>query len=130
VKTRIIVWAVVGLLVVAGVVFIIATSGGRATAKKTLEGYANQAQRTSRELDRLVERADAARAGAALGPDAEAGLQEMSRFEAEARAKLEQIQSAKDTKQAEQLLREAKESVQSARRALELAVPPRRPGGL
>lgn len=125
-KTRIIVWALVGLVVIGAGVFFVATSAKRPAMRKTLEAFRSEADRTARQLDRLAERQAGIRAGAALSPELEQKLDEASRLSNEARAKLEQVRSAANEGQAEALLREAKQLVRKVRRAVGIASGPSR----
>jgi hypothetical protein len=128
VKARIIVWALVALAVI-GVALLFATSGKQPVARRTLESYKAEAERLAWQLDRVVQRVNELRTGA--GANAELGrkLDEVIRLEADARAKVAQVRSAADTKQAVQFLKQARQSAGKVRRALDLAVGPRRPGG-
>ncbi len=128
-KLRIVVWALVGLVVIAGSIFLVATSGKRPVARRTVESCRAQAERTMKQLDRLTLRAEAVRTSTPTTPELEQRLAEVARLVSEARAKAEQVCSSSDTKQAVQLLREAKTLMNGARRALDLAAGPRRPTG-
>jgi hypothetical protein len=116
-------------LAVIGVALLFATSGKQPVARRTLESYKAEAERLAWQLDRVVQRVNELRTGA--GANAELGrkLDEVIRLEADARAKVAQVRSAADTKQAVQFLKQARQSAGKVRRALDLAVGPRRPGG-
>ena len=82
-KTRIIVWAVVGLEVVLAAVMIVSTSGKRPLVRKTIDDFKVQVERAARQLDRMDLRVNALRAGVQVNPALGQKLDEVSRQLAE-----------------------------------------------
>lgn len=87
-KSRIVIWTIVGILVVAAVIFlIIARKGATVAVPFTAEDAAKYVERTTRRLDKLTQDATELRAQFGTDPEfarfdslmelARAGLQEM-----------------------------------------------------
>jgi hypothetical protein len=131
VKSRIIVWSLVGIVVIVGVI-VIATAPKRKTSgpKITLDTVKSEVADAEAQLDRLAARLDARRKAAPQGAGVRA-FDEADRLLAEARDKLGQAKEAVDLKEARQLMVEARETLRKARRAVELATKPKsRPRGI
>jgi len=130
VKSRILVWSLVGIVVVVGVIVILTSPKNARVAKLTPDILKTEVARAETQLDRLVARLDARRKAAPRGTDA-AALDEADRLLAQAREKLGQAKEAADLKEARQLMVDARETLRKARRAVELATKPRsRPQGI
>ena len=117
-KTRIIVWSVVALAVIAGVIFILSPRNRRVTTRTvTLETVRADAMQTMRQVERLQKRlaeVQPAVPGGAPGADAAQML-------VDAKARLERLQQASDLKAAETELRDVKQLLRRARRSVEVA---------
>jgi len=130
VKSRIIVWSLVGIVAIIGVIVIATAPKAARGPKMTFEIVKSGVAEAEAQLDRLVTRLDARRKSTAPGTDAEA-FDEADRLLAEAREKLGQARQATDVKQARQLLIEGRQVLRTARRAVALATKPRsRPQGM
>lgn len=112
-KTRILVWVIVGLLAVAGVIFLIATGNRPAGVAVTLERVQQQAVRKAGDFDDLEQEMTAAQAQLP-GVD----FAKVGELIAEGRAGIEQVRAAADIKDAEESLRQAQDKYTAARRAL------------
>jgi len=130
-KSRILVWSLVGIVVIIGVI-IIATAPRKKTSgpNVTLDMVKSDAAEAEVQLDRLVARLDARRKAIAPGTGTEA-FADADQLLAETREKLGQVREATDLKQARELLMEGRRTLRKARRAVELATrPARRPVGM
>jgi hypothetical protein len=119
-KSRIIVWSIVGVLVVAAVVFLLARPRLPQTPRMTAERLQKSADRTELQVNRLAARLVAARNVPPPGLD-QARAIEADRLLTEARSKLGEARQSSDVKQGEALLRNVKVVLRKARRELELA---------
>lgn len=120
-KSRVIIWSVVGIFVIAGVVFVLSKPKTPGAARLTPERLNNAVSQTEVQVNRLSGRLVAARsAGQPLAQPAKAD--EADRLLTEAREKLAQLKQVTDLKQGEAQLRAVKKAVREARRALELAL--------
>jgi hypothetical protein len=123
-KTRIIVWSVVVIAVIAGLVFILSSGSRRVTTRVvTLETVKADAVQAMRQVERLQKRlADAQpqTAGGAPGSDAAQML-------TDAKSRLERLQQAGDLKAAQAELRDVKQLMRKARRSVEVASKGRTP---
>ena len=120
-KSRVIIWSVVGIFVIAGVVFVLSKPKTPGAARLTPERLNNAVSQTEVQVNRLSGRLVAARsAGQPLAQPAKAD--EADRLLTEAREKLAQLKQVTDLKQGEAQLRAVKTAVREARRALELAL--------
>jgi hypothetical protein len=122
-KSGIIVWSLVAVVVIIGVVLVL-------TAPKTSRGFKagpaatkSEVAKAEAQLDKLAARAAVLRKSVAPGATTE-HLDEADRLLAEARDKLGQAKQATDTKDAQKLLIEGRESLRKARRAVELGMKP------
>ncbi len=129
-KSRILVWSLVGIVVIIGVIVIATAPKKKASGPKiTLDVVKSDAAEAEVQLDRLVARLDARRKAIPPGAGTEA-FADADRLLAEAREKLGQVREATDVKQARQLLIEGRQVLRTARRAVVLATKPaRRPSG-
>jgi hypothetical protein len=123
-KSRIVVWTIVGVLVLLGLIFILSAPKGAPGGQVTLERVKQEAAQTATQLDRLAARLAEVQKTAAPGADTSKGLGEAGRLLAQAREKLGQITQVQDGKQAESVLSDAKQFVRRARRIIELAGAP------
>jgi hypothetical protein len=131
VKSRILVWSLVGIVAIIGVIVIAKAPKKKASGPKiTLDVVKSDAADAEVQLDRLVARLDARRKSVPPGAGGEA-FDEADRLLAEAREQLGQALEATDVKQARQSLIEGRQALRKARRAVELATKPaRRPSGM
>jgi len=120
-KSRIVIWTIVGILVLLGVVLIATGRKSPRVPKVTLDLARSEAAKAEMQLDRLGARIAEARKTTAPGATPNQGLEEAERLLAQAREKLGQVKQAGDLKQAEALLIESRQMLRSARRAVELA---------
>jgi hypothetical protein len=125
VKSRILVWSLVGIVVVIGAIVIFTAPKTAQGTKVTSEALKSETAEAESQLDRLVARLEARRKTTPPGASTEA-FGEADRLLAEARDRLGQVKVATDLKETRQLLIEARESLRKARRAVELAT--KRPG--
>jgi len=120
-KSRFLVWTLVGVLVIIGVVVISTFPKSPRVPKVTLDLVKSGAAQAEIQLDRLVVRVAEARKATSRGATPNPGLDEADRLLAQAREKLGQVKQATDLKQAEPLLVEGRKMLRRARRAVELA---------
>ena len=129
-KSRILVWSLVGIVVIVGVIIALTAPKTSSGPKVTTDMIKSEAARAEVQLDRLVARVAAGRRSVAPGTGTE-GFDEADRLLAETREKLGQAIQATDAKEALKLLVESRETLRKARRAVELATKPRsRPPGV
>lgn len=129
-RTRVIVWGLVGLVVLAGVVFIVATSGKAPAVQKTSELIRTQADRVNQELAEVEARANGVRQHVPQGVDV---AELFSRFDSlvlSSRASLDAaVDQAADIKLADKKLTEgrkmASEALQTFKK-IERTISPRR----
>ncbi|GEM_PF-956851 len=123
-KSRILVWSLVGIVVIVGVI-VIATAPKRQASgpKVTLDVVKSEVAAAEGQLNRLVARLDARRKAVRPGTDTQA-FDEADRLLAEARDQLGQASQATELKEARQLMVAARAAVRKARRAVELATKP------
>jgi hypothetical protein len=120
-KSRIVVWTIVGVLVLIGVVVIATAQKSPRGPKVTLDVIRSEAVQAETQLDRLVARTAEARKAVAPGVAPSRSLDEADRLLAQAREKLGQAKQATDLRQAELLLIDGRRMLREARRAVELA---------
>ena len=120
-KTRIVIWIIVGILVLIGVVVIATGQKSPRGPKVTLDLAKSEAAKAETQLDRLVLEAAEARKAMAPGATPTRGLEEADRLLAQAREKLGQVKEATDLRQAELLLIDGRRMLREARRAVEVA---------
>ena len=122
-KSRIIVWTLVAIVVIIGVIVVLTAPKTSRGPKVTPDALKSEVARAETQLDRLVARVAERRKSVAPGAGTE-GLDEADRLLAEAREKLGQAKQATDIKETRQLMIEGRESLRKARRAVELATKP------
>ena len=122
-KSRVVVWIVVAIVVIIGVIVVLTAPKPSRGPKVTTDMMKSEVAREETQLDRLVARSAEQRKSVKPGASTE-GLDEADRLLAEARDKLGQAKQATDTKDAQQLLIEGRESLRKARRAVELGTKP------
>jgi len=120
VKSRILVWSLVGVVVIIGAIVILTAPKTGPGPRVTSDALKREAAQAETQLDRLVARLEARRKTTPPGASTEA-FGEADRLLAEAREKLGQAKQATDLKETRQLLIEAREALRKARRAVELA---------
>jgi hypothetical protein len=120
-KSRFLVWTLVGVIVIIGVVVIATSPKPIRGPKMTLDLVKSQAAQAETQIDRLVARTAEARKAMAPGATPNRGLEEADRLLAQAREKLGQAKQATDLKQGESLLIDGRQTLRRARRAVEVA---------
>ena len=115
-KTRVVVWTIVGLLVVAGVIFLVTSSKRPPQVVKDLASMREQAEQVSGKLDILQADIDELRQLPGAGDEATA-LDGVDSMIARTRAGLDHIRTTEDVDAAFESLRESREMMQDARRA-------------
>jgi vacuolar-type H+-ATPase subunit H len=120
VKSRILVWSLVGIVVIIGAIVIFTAPKTARGPKVTSDALKSEAADAESQLDRLVARLEARRKTTPPGASTEA-FGEADRLLAEAHEKLGQVKQATDLKETQRLLIEAREALRKARRAVELA---------
>lgn len=125
-KGRIALWSVIGLMVIAGVIFLTSPCS-RPLPGVTLEKVKSDAATALRQADGLSARL--AELEKSFGPagDPTGNVANARQFIAEGRGLLEKAASATESKSAVDDLSSAKQSFQKARRALKLAGKSRQP---
>ncbi|HTW92100.1 MAG TPA: hypothetical protein VMH22_10370 [bacterium] len=121
--SRYIVWALVGIVVIVGIVLFVTAPKKAPASKLTLDLVKSGVADADTQMGRLVARADAARRHIAPGAGSQS-LVEADSLLAQAREKLGQADTATDLKQATQLLTDGRVALRKARRAVELATKP------
>lgn len=122
-KSRIIVWTLVAIVVIIGVIAILTAPKTSRGASATADASKSALAKVETQLDRLAARAAEQRKSVAPGAGTER-LDEANRLLAEAREKLGQAKQATDVKEAQQLLIDGRDALRKARRAVELATKP------
>lgn len=121
-KLRIIIWTVVGILVIAGIIFIIA--GGKSTQRRiTLKEIKLQTERTEASLNQVTARLAQAKA-VPLSPEAASSLNAAESLLTQARTLLEETKSETEPKTAEEKLRIIHRLLTRARRLIRNATKP------
>ena len=120
-KSRFLVWTLVGVIVIIGVVVIATAPKSVRGSKVTLDLIQSKATQAETQLDRLVLEAAEARKAMAPGATPTRGLEEADRLLAQAREKLGQVKQATDLKQGQLLLIDGRQALRQARRAVEVA---------
>ena len=123
-KSRILVWSLVGIIVIIGVVVVLTAPKTARGPKVTADALKSEAAEAENQLNRLVARLEARRKTTPPGVNTDA-FGEADRSLAEAREKLGQVKQATDIKAIRQLLIEARQALRKARRAVQLATKPR-----
>jgi hypothetical protein len=129
-KSRIVVWTLVAIVVIIGVIVVLTAPKTSRGSKVTAEALKTEVAREETQLDRLVARAAETRKSVKPGGSVE-HLDEADQLLAEARDKLGQAKQAADIKEAQQSLSDGREALRKARRAVQLATKPAsRPPGM
>ena len=129
-KSRIVVWTLVAIVVIIGVIVVLTAPKTSRGSKATAEALKTEVAREETQLDRLVARAADTRKSVKPGGSME-HFDEADRLLAEARDKLGQAKQATDIKEAQQSLIDGREALRKARRAVQLATKPAsRPPGM
>lgn len=115
-KTRVVVWTIVGLLVVAGVIFLITSSRRPPQVVKDLPSMREQAEQVSGKLDILQVDVDELRQLPGAGAEA-AAFNGVDSMIARTRAGLDHIRTTEDVESAFDSLRESRKMMRDARRA-------------
>ncbi len=128
--SRIVVWTLVGIVVVAGVIVIAAAPKRTQGPKLTLDSVKVAVAQADSQLAKLVSRVETGRRRIAPGSGPNPYLAQADSLLAQARENLDQALAATDLKQATQFLTDGRLALRRARRAVELATKPgsRRPG--
>jgi len=114
-KTRVVVWAIVGLVVVAGVVFILTTSGKTPAVQKTLEMIQAQGTEVARDLDEVVQEAESLRQNLPQSPNVAPLFARFDSLRATAEHALQTLKTTEDAKQADRDLTEGRKATSEAR---------------
>ncbi len=121
-KTRAVVWTIAGILVVAGVIFFVATSRNTSPVKVDLARVREYVEVPRHKLEKFVEDVVKVKASLPPGTDLQSEFAEIDRLVADAKEKLERIEQTEGVKEAYDLLRQARESMRDARRALKVVL--------
>ncbi len=119
-KSRIVIWLVVGVLALVAVLFVLARPRVPAPPKLTAERLDRAVGQAEVQLNRLAARLATIRGNTASGFDVGKAA-EADRLLIEARDKLSQVKQSGDLRQGEAKLKEVKQTLRRARRAVELA---------
>jgi len=120
-KSRLVVWTLVGIIVIIGVI-VVATAPKTARGPKvTFDMVKNETAKVETQIDRLAVRIADARKALSRSAAPTDGLDEADRLLAQAREKLGQAKQAADLKQAEPLLIDGRQTLRKARRVFEVA---------
>ncbi|MGB9742470.1 MAG: hypothetical protein ACP5JB_03775 [candidate division WOR-3 bacterium] len=128
-KLRIVIWTIVGILVVAMLLFLLL--GGKGTQRRiTLKELHLQTERTEKSINELSGRLAQARA-IPLSPDAVSALRAAESLLTQARTLMEKAKTGTDPKTVEQHLRTVHRLLTRTRRLLRDATRPQpaKPGG-
>ena len=114
-KSRVVVWVIVGLVVVMGVVFLLATPRGPRVRidDKLVE---TQLAKSETKLAKLEEEIAQVKSGLAPGVAKSEKWVELDRLVAEAHANINEVEAAQGAKAAYAKLREVQEVIADARR--------------
>ncbi len=127
-QTRTVVWSLVGLVILAGVIFLLSTRKPPPTPF-TVENIREQAARVSRKLDKLEQDIMTARGQLPQGVDPTEKFGAVESLLSRARAAVDQVGTAEEPKQAYAALEEARQLLSECTRKFKrVAKPPRRPG--
>lgn len=119
-KSRIVVWTVVGIVALVGVVVVATAPRPERGPKVTPDIVKSEVERAEAQLERLVVRLDRARKVTAPGAET-SDFARADQLLAEVREKFAQVKREIDATQAQRLLIEGRETLRRARRAIELA---------
>ena len=116
-KTRILVWTIVGLLVIAGVIFLVTSSRRSPDVVKDLVSIKEQATQIGGKLDILQRNADDLREGMPPGVDYTAELDSVDSLIVQTRGELDRILETDDVNEAYDKLSGARKMLRDSRRA-------------
>ncbi len=117
-KLRVIIWIVVGIIVVAGVIFLVITGKSPRAKKISLDDLKRQAERSTNSINKLTARLMEAKA-TPLPPEKSQLVAEVEKNLNEARSLLDAVKNSSDLKQAEKDLRSAHRLIRQSRRLLQ-----------
>jgi len=114
-KSRVVIWVIVGLVVVIGIVFLLATPRGPGVRidDKLVE---TQLAKSETKLAKLEEEIAQVKSGLAPGVAESEKWTELDRLVAEAHAKINEVKAAQGAKAAYARLREVQDAISDARR--------------
>ena len=114
-KSRVVVWVIVGLVVLAGVIFLLVTPRGPGVrvTEKTVEA---QLVRSEGKLAKLEEEIAQVKSALPPGSPVKAKFDELDKLMSEAQAKVNEVKAAEGFKASYARLREAQEAIGDARR--------------
>ena len=114
-KSRVVIWIIVGLVAVAGIVYLLATPRGPRIRidDKMVE---TQLAKSEAKLARLEEEIAQAKSGLQPGTASGENWAELDRLVADIQAKFNEVKAARGAKAAYAKLREAQEALSDARR--------------
>lgn len=119
-KSRVIVWTIVGLVAIAGLVFVVATPARQRSPKLTVDRLHAEASQMETQIERAARRIDAARK-AVPASDAESNISKLEARLDETRQAVASVREATEVKKAEEQLRTARQLMRSLRRDIETA---------
>ncbi len=122
-KLRIIVWTIVGIVVIAGVLFLVLTGKGTKGGKISLDDLKRQAERSQASVNKLTGQLMQAKA-TPLPAEKNRLLEEAEEKLNQARSLLESVKNSSNLRQAESELREAHRLIRQCRRLLYQATKP------
>ncbi|MFO7676247.1 MAG: hypothetical protein R6X12_08035 [bacterium] len=128
-KVRAVVWSLVGLVVVAGVVLLVATPNRTPQARIDIDGVRRQAGVVSGKLASLEEKLVFARGQLPPGQDPDT-LAPVEQHLAEARSAVDEAGRLEDVDAAYEKLKAARKQLSLGTRKLNELTRPRRPGGV
>lgn len=117
-RTRVVVWIVVGVVIAAGVIFIVATSGKTPPTQKTAELLQVQANKVLGDLQEVEAQANAVRQQVPQGVDVAGLFERFDSLAANARVALESVKGLADANQADLKLVEGRKATSEARQTL------------
>lgn len=117
-RTRVVVWIVVGVVVAAGVIFIVATSGKTPPTQKTTELLQVQADKVLGDLQEVEAQANTVRQQVPQGVDVAGLFERFDSLAVDARSALEAAKAAVEVQQADLKLTEGRKTTSEARRTL------------
>jgi hypothetical protein len=114
-KSRVVVWVIVGLVVVAGIIFLLVTPRGPRVRvdEKTVEA---QLVKSEGKLAKLEEEIAQVKSALPQGSPMEAEFGELDKLVSEAHAKVNEVKAAEGVKASYAKLREAQQTISDARR--------------
>ncbi len=120
-KSRVVVWTIIGLVVVVGLVFVLSTPSRPRGPKMTVERMQAQAAQVEAQAERLARRVSEARRSL-TDTESLAKLDQIDVQLNQARQALAGVREATDMKKAEAHLRNARQTMRSIRRETQTAL--------